>query len=96
VGHQTLAGGQLDSPDAGLDVFPSRDRNQLWGPRGHTDVPIEFFKLAKCKKTFRLLVVSVSDCGQLRLNQRNRACQLQVDHHLNAPVELEEHCCAFR
>ena len=33
--------------------------------------------------------------GQLRLNQRNHACQLQVDHHLNAPVELEEHRRAF-
>jgi hypothetical protein len=40
--------------------------------------------------------IPVSDCGQLRLNQRNRACELQVDHHLNAPVELEEHRRAFR
>jgi hypothetical protein len=27
---------------------------------------------------------------QLRLNQRKRACQLQINHHLNAPVDLKE------
>jgi hypothetical protein len=26
----------------------------------------------------------------LRLNQRKRACQLQINHHLNAPVDLKE------
>src|SRR5580704_15581127 len=32
---------------------------------------------------------------QLGLNQRKRACQLQIDHHLNAPVDLKEHRSAL-
>jgi len=31
---------------------------------------------------------AIHDFLQLRLNQRKRARQLQVDQHLNAPVEL--------
>jgi hypothetical protein len=48
----------------GLTFFPSRDGNQLLryskrnktrgAPGDRREVPIEFFKLPKCKKTFRL------------------------------------------
>lgn len=41
------------------------------------------------------IFAGVADCS-LWLNQRNRACQLEVDHHLYAPVQLKKHRRAFR
>jgi len=44
----------------------------------------------RCGRSFRSSVPT-----QLRLHQRKQACQLQIDQHLNAPVDLKEQRRAF-